>query len=133
VDENLDRFSEVAQWQLFFTLFAALAMKVNMDNENLQNRRYFDLILSAIQFVPVLIVTVTNFINARNLATKAAKSLLGGSSNDDSGGGLEMGEISLNAVPDAANAVSTREGRSLSKQEVELGGEPVSKHEKRKG
>ncbi|GMI45787.1 hypothetical protein TrCOL_g9297 [Triparma columacea] len=129
VDENLDRFSEVAQWQLFFTLFAALTMKVNMDDENLQNRRYFDLILSAIQFVPVLIVTVTNFISARN-AIEAAKSLLGRSSNDDSGGGLEMGEISLNPVPGAANAVSTREGRSLSKQEVELGGEAVSKHEK---
>jgi hypothetical protein len=96
VNENIDRFSEVAQWQLFFTLFAALAMKVNMDNENLQNRAYFDIVLSAIQFVPILIVTVTNFINARN-ATKAAKSLLGGSSNDDSGGGgLEMGEITLN-------------------------------------
>ncbi|GMI20620.1 hypothetical protein TrRE_jg1575, partial [Triparma retinervis] len=27
VDDNIDRFSEVAQWQLFFTLFAALAMK----------------------------------------------------------------------------------------------------------
>ena len=140
----------MAQWQLFFTLFAALAMKVNMDNENLQNRVYFDMVLSAIQFVPVLIVTVTNFINARN-ATKAAKSLLGGGSNDDSGGGLEMGEITLNPLPDGAlgkkslpphlarvqafkreskTALANPFARSLSKEETSLGGEVVSKHKK---
>ncbi|GMI36382.1 hypothetical protein TrRE_jg11935 [Triparma retinervis] len=159
VDENIDRFSEVAQWQLFFTLFAALAMKVNMDDENLQNRGYFDMILTCIQFVPVLIVTGTNMVKAKN-ATKAAKGLLGstvrsGRSGSDKGGAgaLEMGEISVtvNPLPESQKnkknlaphlarvqtfkseskaALSKPFARSPSKEQTSLGGEVVSKHKK---
>ena len=151
VDENIDRFSEVAQWQLFFTLFAALAMKVNMDDENLQNRGYFDMLLTCIQFVPILIVTGTNMVmlKAKN-ASKAANSLLGSSRSNEDRGGLEMGEITLNPVPDVAKkknlpphlarvqtfkseskaALSKPFARSPSKEQTSLGGEVVSKHKK---
>ena len=68
IDESIDRFSEVAQWQLFFTLLGALAMKVNLDNENLQDRGYFDIVLTCIQFIPVAIVTGFNVVMTRRAA-----------------------------------------------------------------
>ena len=54
-----DTFNKVAMWQLFFTMFAALAMKVNMDNKSLQDQSYFDWLLTLIQFVPHLVFGVT--------------------------------------------------------------------------
>ncbi|GMH78450.1 hypothetical protein TrLO_g12525 [Triparma laevis f. longispina] len=52
ISDFYDSFSEVAQIQLFYTRFAALALKVNIDEENLQDRRYFDILLTSLQFVP---------------------------------------------------------------------------------
>lgn len=144
VDDFKDKFSEVAQWQLFFALFAALVMKVNLDNENLQDRGYFDMILTCIQFVPALIISATNFLNAI-IANDEAKGKLLGSFRKNRGAGergLEMGDIVTNPVtgtaPQPAKVkqvkleVANWEERSLSKQAVELGGEVVSKHELRK-
>ena len=39
VDDLYDVIAEIAQWQLFFTLFAALAIRVNIDGESLDDRR----------------------------------------------------------------------------------------------
>jgi hypothetical protein len=121
----------VAQWQLFFTLFAALAMKVNLDNENLQNKGYFDIVLTFIQFVPALIVCITNVVNAKMATDKIKGGLLGSfmKSRGEGEGGLEMGDIVSNPVLPGNVQVATREDRSHGL----LGGEVVSKHEKRKG
>merc|ERR1711871_1711981 len=56
----MDKFNNAAQMQLFFTLLGALSIKVNLDNENLQNKGYFDLVLTCVQFVPTLISLLTN-------------------------------------------------------------------------
>ena len=57
VSEEHDKLAEVAQWQLFFVMFAALLIRVNMDGESLQDKVYFDLMLVIIQFgAPALLV-----------------------------------------------------------------------------
>ncbi|GMH85372.1 hypothetical protein TrST_g857 [Triparma strigata] len=55
-----DRFAEVAMWQIFFTMFGALAIRVDLDGESLQDRWYFDMFLTLIQFLPLLIVVFMN-------------------------------------------------------------------------
>ncbi|GMH98757.1 hypothetical protein TrVE_jg2081 [Triparma verrucosa] len=54
-----DSFSEVSQWQLFFTMFGALAIKVNVDEKDLQGKEYFDILLTLIQFLPALVVLLS--------------------------------------------------------------------------
>ena len=115
-------------------------MKVNLDNENLQARRYFDILLTLLQFVPALVLTIMNLLEAREATSQRTV----GHSDNDFGGegkeeeGLELGEVESSLTNASArrsftNVVNIREGRSLSKQAVELGSEAVSKHEKRKG
>jgi hypothetical protein len=53
VDKNNDLLAETAQWQLFFTMFAALAIRVNVDNESVEDKQMFDIMLCAIQFAGV--------------------------------------------------------------------------------
>ena len=48
-----DVIAETAQWQLFFTMFAALAMRANLDGESLQEVALFDAALVALQFAGV--------------------------------------------------------------------------------
>ena len=48
-----DVIAETAQWQLFFTMFAALAMRANLDGESLQEVAMFDAALAALQFAGV--------------------------------------------------------------------------------
>jgi hypothetical protein len=52
-----DVLAEAAQWQLFFTMFAALAIKVQLDGETLQDRLYFDVAIIVLQFLaPTVLV-----------------------------------------------------------------------------
>jgi len=55
-----DSFAEVVQWQLFFTMFAALAIRVNLDGEMLQDKVYFDVFLTVLQFLPMLVALIMN-------------------------------------------------------------------------
>ncbi|GMH92878.1 hypothetical protein TL16_g12477 [Triparma laevis f. inornata] len=59
ISDFYDSFSEVAQWQLFFTMFGALAIKANLDQENIQDKTYFDIILTLVQFCPALIIVLS--------------------------------------------------------------------------
>ena len=119
-------------------------MKVNLDNENLQDRRYFDILLTLLQFVPALVLTIKKLLEARAATIQRNVGALAGHLDNDIGGegkeeeGLELSEVEIPVTSASTrrsftNVVSTREGRSLSKQEVELGYEAVSKHERRKG
>jgi len=58
VDEKLDRLAELMQWQLIFTMVAALAMKTNLAEESEQNQRYFDVLLVLIQFGSAIVIAV---------------------------------------------------------------------------
>jgi hypothetical protein len=112
-------------------------MKVNLDNENLQDKGYFDLLLTLLQFVPALVLTIKNLLEARE-ATISRKVGQDKGDGEEAEDGIELGEVEPPIASSSqrrtfTNAVITREDRSLSKQAVGLGGDVVSKHEKRKG
>ncbi|GMH62969.1 hypothetical protein TrRE_jg6880, partial [Triparma retinervis] len=92
-----------------------------------------------LQFVPALVLTIKNLLEARE-ATISRKVGQDKGDGEEAEDGIELGEVespiekaSSSQRRTFTNAVSTREDRSLSKQAVGLGGDVVSKHEKRKG
>ncbi|GMI40507.1 hypothetical protein TrCOL_g10999 [Triparma columacea] len=71
-------------------------MKVNLDNENLQNKGYFDMILTGVQFVPTLIATIVNLVKAKRLTTTEIDTLLRESRQARSDkSGLDFGNVDL--------------------------------------
>ena len=56
VSSKHDRLAEAAQWQLLFTLLGSLAIRVNLDNESLQDQRWFKLLLVVTQFFVIILV-----------------------------------------------------------------------------
>ena len=91
-------------------------MKVNLDNENLQDKRYFDILLTLLQFVPALVLTIMNLLEAR----EATSQEIVGHKDNDIGGegkeyeGLELGEVEIPVTTASTrrsfnNVVSTRE------------------------
>ena len=51
IEDEIDTLSEAAQWQLFFVMFSALAIRVNLDDESLQDKKMFDMMMILIQFL----------------------------------------------------------------------------------
>jgi hypothetical protein len=49
IEGNIDMVSEAAQLQLFFVMFSALAMRVDLDCESLQDQKAMDYMVLAIQ------------------------------------------------------------------------------------
>jgi len=56
VSSKHDKLAEAAQWQLLFTLLGSLAIRVNLDNESLQDQRWFKLLLVVTQFFVIILV-----------------------------------------------------------------------------
>jgi len=50
LEDKTDRLAEMMQWQLLFTMLAALALKVNLAGESQQDKKYFDVMLVLLQF-----------------------------------------------------------------------------------
>lgn len=63
--ESTDGLNSATQLQLYFTLLGALAIKVNLDGEKLQDKGYFDVILTGVQFMPALISFLMSFWKAK--------------------------------------------------------------------
>lgn len=55
IDSKTDIIAEIAQWSLFFVMFGALLIRLNMDGESLQDRSYFDVILVGVNLTPLLL------------------------------------------------------------------------------
>ncbi|GMH78579.1 hypothetical protein TL16_g13010 [Triparma laevis f. inornata] len=53
-----DTFAEVAQRQLFLTMFCVLAIRANLDGTSLQDKGYFDFVITVLQFLPMLLVII---------------------------------------------------------------------------
>ena len=67
IEDKVDTFAEVTQWQLYFTMLAALAIRVNVDDESLQDRNSFDVVLVILQFIaPVIVVGHYAIFEARD-------------------------------------------------------------------
>ncbi|GMH89826.1 hypothetical protein TL16_g11577 [Triparma laevis f. inornata] len=49
IDPDIDTLSEAAQYQLYFVMFSALLMRVNLDGESLQDQKAMDYMMLAIQ------------------------------------------------------------------------------------
>ncbi|GMH48343.1 hypothetical protein TrRE_jg8423 [Triparma retinervis] len=57
VSDKVDKLAELAQFQLFFTMLAALCIKVDISDEDNYNKATFDMCLAGMQFMgPVLLV-----------------------------------------------------------------------------
>mmetsp|Transcript_108 Transcript_108/g.237 ORF Transcript_108/g.237 Transcript_108/m.237 type:complete len:159 (+) Transcript_108:432-908(+) len=65
-----DLTAEFSQWSLFFVLFAALLIRVNMDDESLQDKKYFDFMLVVVNLAPFLLPVIQQI-----LRTQTAKDL----------------------------------------------------------
>ena len=62
IDDKLDRLAECLQWQMILTMLAALALKVNLDGESLEDKQWFDMMLVALQFAGPVILVVQQYI-----------------------------------------------------------------------
>eukprot|EP00519_Triparma_laevis_P001961 CAMPEP_0182516702 /NCGR_PEP_ID=MMETSP1321-20130603/40862_1 /TAXON_ID=91990 /ORGANISM="Bolidomonas sp., Strain RCC1657" /LENGTH=595 /DNA_ID=CAMNT_0024724333 /DNA_START=1 /DNA_END=1786 /DNA_ORIENTATION=+ len=72
--ESTDGLNSATQLQLYFTLLGALAIKVNLDGEKLQDKGYFDVILTGVQFVPALISFLMSMWKAKQ--SKDSKTMM---------------------------------------------------------
>ena len=64
VEHDIDTLSEAAQWQLFFVMFSALAIRVNLDDESLQDQKMFDWMMLIMQFLAPAVMVVAKIYNA---------------------------------------------------------------------
>jgi len=62
VNSRSDRLAEVMQWQLFFTMLAALCIKVDITGEDNYNKKTFDLALGLMQCVGPLLLVYQAFV-----------------------------------------------------------------------
>ena len=115
VDERLDRLSECMQWQTFFMMLAALALKINVDDESHDDKKWFDITLVILQFLGPMVVGVRVCLTSRDAVVEMKKlrnaTRSGGGSFDilgstkknfhryfsreegGSGQGIEMGDV----------------------------------------
>lgn len=66
VDHKHDRLAEAAQWQLFFTMLAALCLKVEITTEDGYSQQMFDFTLAAIQLVAPALLIYQMFLQKGN-------------------------------------------------------------------
>ena len=65
INDFNNKLALVANWQLVLTLVCALAIEVNMDGINQKDQASFDAFLTALQFVPVLLLSGFSFVMAK--------------------------------------------------------------------
>ena len=62
IDDNLDTLAELMQWQMIFTMLAALALKVDVVGENIDDVKMFDAMLVGLQFAGPIIAVLMQFV-----------------------------------------------------------------------
>jgi hypothetical protein len=82
VDGNDDQLAEVAQWELFFTVLAALCIKVGIDDEDGYNRNVFDGVLVSLQFIIPLLLVYQVYLSAGTKKNKEKFVETGGAMDD---------------------------------------------------
>jgi hypothetical protein len=96
VKESLDLLAETTQWQLYFTMFAALALKVDTSNESTQDNKLFDVVICLLQFAGPILVPLYRWYNREVEGRGGA-------------GGSPVVEDSLGALESAVHAESSLE------------------------
>ena len=134
VDEKLDKLAELMQWQLIFTMVAALAMKANLAEESEQNQRKFDVLLVLIQFGSASVIAVgtlgdklkTGKLNwaivreefKKRRGRRSLKRLRSGSGSG-SGIGIEMASLEKEDSLNPIQGVEEKKGGGNEKKEKE--------------
>ena len=139
VDEKLDKLAELMQWQLIFTMVAALAMKANLAEESEQNQRKFDVLLVLIQFGSASVIAVgtlgdklkTGKLNwaivreefKKRRGRRSLKRLRSGSGSGSlrsgSGSGIEMASLEKEDSLNPIQGVEEKKGGGNEKKEKE--------------
>jgi hypothetical protein len=83
---------QIGQWQLFVTMLAALAIRVSIDGESLEDRNAFDVLLVILQFVAPIVIIVLNVVArlgnlmfVQRLLTKKVQPILAVCKDEDKG------------------------------------------------
>ena len=91
--------AEVTQWQIYFTMFAALAIRVNLDGATLEDKMYFDGCLVVLQLVAPTVVMIY-FIKERKRLINHIVVAVRGESDDRTSQGRR---VEMQRIPSANN------------------------------
>ena len=75
IEDSHDHFSECAQWQLLATMLGALAMKVDIDGEDLKSKENFDWLLFHLQLLPALLILIGDKLSLLGKTTQFLQTL----------------------------------------------------------
>ncbi|GMH64269.1 hypothetical protein TrST_g3626 [Triparma strigata] len=87
IEGDIDTISEAAQWQLFFVMFSALAMRVNLDGESLQEQKAMDYMMLSIQGLAPATMILSKLIRICKGNTKENLNGAASASAEEYGGG----------------------------------------------
>ncbi|GMI40527.1 hypothetical protein TeGR_g4099, partial [Tetraparma gracilis] len=107
VNAKADKLAEIAQYQLFFTMLAALCIKVDISEEDNYNQKMFDLCLSGLQLTGPVLLVYQGFVQG------GAK---GAALNTETGGAMDDVRAMARSYSDAKGAAKELEMSSLGKR-----------------
>ena len=112
IDPKLDRLSEAMAWQTFFMMLASLAVKVNLDGENLDDKMWFDVMLIVINFSGPAVLLVKQWYDG------GTKEML--KQNVDAIGVIMKAKESIDEGVKETKAFKKAWGASSKQEEVEM-------------
>ena len=121
-DSFANKLARIAQWQLFLTILCAFAIKTKMDGRELKDHRSFDVYLTCLQIIPVVLVTIyflTKKILSSNSKNKQTRSSVLPNPVED-------GEV-IEAAEEIGKVDKEEEGGHEAKAEEQRVGELTSK------
>mmetsp|Transcript_4762 Transcript_4762/g.8844 ORF Transcript_4762/g.8844 Transcript_4762/m.8844 type:complete len:199 (-) Transcript_4762:32-628(-) len=125
VDPKTDIIAEVAQWSLFFVMFGALLVRLNIDGESLQDRGYFDKVLVIVNFTPLVLPLIQQLAIVRRLKSvpvlSTAVSQIG--SYFGLGGDVMAAKKQIEAIEKKFGVMNTLQTASKNDEEV---GNPIT-------
>jgi hypothetical protein len=107
VNAKADKLAEITQYQLFFTMLAALCIKVDISEEDNYNQRMFDMCLSGLQLTGPVLLVYQGFVQG------GAK---GAALNTETGGAMDDVRAMARSYSDAKGAAKELEMSSLGKR-----------------
>jgi hypothetical protein len=137
VSDRVDKLAELAQFQLFFTMLAALCIKVDISDEDNYNKTTFDFCLAGMQFLGLVLLVYQSWVRyVQGGAKRAALNTEVGGAMDD----VRQLARSYSNAKGGANEVEMstwkekvgNKLRSISSGAMELGGGVLSSEERRR-
>ena len=114
IQDHFDLLAETVQWQLFLTMFAALALWV--DEETMQDKKLFDYMVCFVQFVGPAFVGAFELYNTTWKKSAKKKSCV-----EDDEGGIELGEVFRDSGPSIFYVFSGQKKKKVQSLSLENG------------